>query len=125
MLSLFSALAIPQEPNQDAQCLAQAIYYEARGEPLKGKIAVAHVIINRTKEDNFPSEICAVIKQPGQFTWKSKVLKGVEFYSLAQDILEGRYDSYNLGALYFHNKTVQPLWNKTKVATIGNHVFYK
>lgn len=54
-------------------CLAETIYHEARGEPFDGQRAVASVVLNRTDIPEFPSEICKVVYQPGQFAWVGKV----------------------------------------------------
>lgn len=49
----------------DVHCLAQNIYHEARGEPMVGKVAVAHVVLNRAADRRWPARICSVIKQGG------------------------------------------------------------
>ena len=51
------------------ECLAGAIYFESKGEPLTGQLAVAEVIINRAKSGRFPTDVCAVVKQRGQFSF--------------------------------------------------------
>ena len=51
------------------QCLAGAIYFESKGEPLTGQLAVAEVIINRAKSGRFPADVCGVVKQRGQFSF--------------------------------------------------------
>ena len=55
--------------NSELECLAGAVYFESKGEPLSGQLAVANVIINRTKSGRFPTSICSVVKQPGQFSF--------------------------------------------------------
>jgi len=118
----------------DAECLARAIYWESNGEPLAGQLAVAEVIINRSRSGRFASTICGVIRQRGQFSfvrgghipapprnsgWRNAV--GVAHVAL-QDLA----DSSASRALFFHARRVSPGWrNLTRVATVGNHVFYR
>jgi len=124
-------------------CLAQNIYHEAGYEPFEGKVAVAQVVINRTKSGSFPDDICKTVQQKTiidgksicQFSWLCEnpaFLKPVnpaafnESMAVAKKVLlEGfRLDSLK-DALYYHNDQVHPSWNKQKVAVIGHHTFYK
>jgi spore germination cell wall hydrolase CwlJ-like protein len=114
-------------------CLAKNIYYEARGEPLQGKIAVAQVTLNRvTHRTQFEASICQVVYAKHQFSWtmeKHREPRGdawLEAQALAKLVVQGVAHLPNFKALYFHNLTVKPQWNKTKelVARIGNHIFY-
>lgn len=113
---------------QELNCLALNIHHEASGESKLGKIAVANVTINRTKSNKFPSTICAVVKQPRQFSWvgvKHHSIKKIpaETYQLAIDILDGKYKDVTRGALYFHNATVES-FNRRFTVKIGQHLFY-
>jgi spore germination cell wall hydrolase CwlJ-like protein len=119
--------------NAEMLCLAKNIYYEARGEPMRGKIAVAQVTLNRvTHRTEFQSNICGVVYAKDQFSWtngKNKEPRGEawrEAQALAKAVMQGTAHLPQFKALYFHNLTVQPKWNKTKelVARIGNHIFY-
>lgn len=113
-------------------CLAKNIYFEARGESTKGKLAVAKVTINRTKSGKFPATICAVVYQPYQFSWTLKPRPEVKYdkqwqesirlakYAITTNIPELRH----FDALYFHNNHVHPHWKRKQVAKIGNHIFY-
>lgn len=114
-------------------CLAKNIYYEARGEPMRGKIAVAQVTLNRvTHRTEFDASICGVVYAKNQFSWtheRHREPKGeawLEAQALAKAVLQGVAHLPNFRALYFHNLTVKPRWNRTKelVARIGNHIFY-
>ncbi len=70
--SLADAVAAqPQDDDldDDTSCLAGAIYFESKGEPLAGQLAVADVILNRTRSGRFPTTICSVVMQPGQFSF--------------------------------------------------------
>ena len=119
--------------NAEIMCLAKNIYYEARGEPLHGKIAVAQVTLNRvTHRTEFQSSICGVVYAKNQFSWtmeKHREPRGeawLEAQALAKAVVIGTAHLPKFKALYFHNLTVKPKWNQTKelVARIGNHIFY-
>jgi len=114
-------------------CLAKNIYYEARGEPMRGKIAVAQVTLNRvTHRTEFEANICGVVYAKHQFSWtmeRHREPRGPawrEAQALAKAVVLGTAHLPNFNALYFHNLTVNPSWNRTKelVARIGNHIFY-
>ena len=119
--------------NAELLCLAKNIYYEARGEPLQGKIAVAQVTLNRvTHRTQFEASICGVVYAKHQFSWtmeRHREPRGdqwLEAQALAKLVVQGAAYLPKFKALYFHNLTVNPRWNKTKelVARIGNHIFY-
>ena len=114
-------------------CLAKNIYFEARGEPMRGKIAVAQVTLNRvTHRTEFHSNICGVVYAKHQFSWtmeRHREPRGPawrEAQALAKAVISGTVHLPGFKALYFHNLTVNPSWNRTKelVARIGNHIFY-
>lgn len=126
---------IPNNKNE-AYCLAQVIYFEARGEPKLGQIAVAHVTINRRDSKLFPNTICKVVsqKKPCQYSWfcdgKSDRLPsnkhGNNAIALANSILTKRPPDITNGALFFHATSVSPNWkNLEKTIEIGSHVFYR
>ena len=119
--------------NTEILCLAKNIYYEARGEPMHGKIAVAQVTLNRvTHRTQFESNICGVVYAKHQFSWtmeKHREPRGPAWHeaqAIAKAVVIGTAHLPNFKALYFHNLTVKPQWNRTKelVARIGNHIFY-
>ena len=118
---------------KDVQCLAQNIYFEARGEPIAGKIAVAQVTINRANhKTQFDKTICGVVYAHKQFSWTEQHNKIRDWKQwreakyLAKSIISGQIKLPKFAGLYFHNLTVVPRWTKKHVylATIGNHVFY-
>ena len=118
---------------KDIQCLAQNIYFEARGEPIEGRIAVAQVTINRLNhKTQFEKTICGVVYAPKQFSWTEQhnkikdVKRWQESIWLAKQIISGKLKLIKFSALYFHNLTVIPKWTKKHIylATIGNHIFY-
>ena len=131
--TLNTAYQTVKATNAELLCLAKNIYYEARGEPMYGKIAVAQVTLNRvTHRTEFQSSICGVVYAKHQFSWtmeKHREPRGEawrEAQAIAKAVIIGTAHFPDFKALYFHNLTVQPQWNKTKelVARIGNHIFY-
>lgn len=119
--------------SQDLTCLAGAIYFESKGEPLSGQLAVAEVIINRAKSGRFGSSICGVVTQRGQFSFvrggQIPAIANNRDYrtavAVAQVALGDDWASPAPNALYFHARRVSPSWRMQKVAAIGNHVFYR
>ena len=115
------------------QCLAGAIYFESKGEPLTGQLAVAEVIINRAKSGRFPSDVCAVVKQRGQFSFVRggqipTITKGASYrtaIAVAKVALASAWNSPADKALYFNTPDRRPSVRAIKVASIGNHVFYR
>jgi N-acetylmuramoyl-L-alanine amidase len=116
-------------------CLALAIYWEARNQPILGQKAVAEVVINRANSPKFPKDICAVV-QTCDFSWycdgKSDKPKEPKAWYRAFTIAKAALGSMNKRILpkntyYFHNTTVSPPFFKKKhfVTQIGDHKFYK
>ncbi len=132
LLVLTSAQVLPAAPNTQLICLAKNIYYEARGEPLAGKLAVAQVTLNRVESNKFGNTICKVVYEKNQFSWTKKPSKlkygkaWQEALSIAEAAITNGIALQNFDALYFHNKKVKPIWakQKKKLAKIGGHVFY-
>lgn len=134
IVSITLALSTISAPADDAsvQCLAKNIYYEARGESIKGKLAVAKVTLNRVNSNLFANTVCEVVYQKHQFSWtKSKqlIIKDMEAWNeslhIAREAITTGLPHVKLPALYFHNKSVSPNWNKKLIATIEGHHFYK
>ncbi len=122
--------------SDEMQCLAGAVYFEARGEPLTGQLAVAQVIINRSQDRRFPQSYCGVVAQPGQFSFMRgkqmpAIRAGTAAWSRAVAIAEiahkGLWESEAGDAVFFHAKYVRPSWsqNKTRLAQIDTHIFYR
>jgi len=113
-------------------CMALNVYHEARGEPLNGQYAVAHVVMNRMADPRWADDVCGVIGQKAQFSWTRKHAMPRDMDALRQaikvaaQVIDGRPDSTQ-GSTHYHNDTVEPLWtfNLTKTMKIGNHQFYK
>ncbi|HEX8063149.1 MAG TPA: cell wall hydrolase [Allosphingosinicella sp.] len=123
-----------QTADAQHECLAGAVYFEAKGEPLHGQLSVAEVILNRARSGRFPASACGVVKQRGQFSF----IRGGRFPAIArtslawkravaiariavQDLADGPAPK----ALFFHAKRVSPRWRLTRVAAVGNHIFYR
>jgi len=122
--------------SEQMRCLAGAIYFEARGEPLSGQLAVAQVVINRADSSRFPSSYCGVVYQRAQFSFvrggaMPRINTGSKAWKRAKAIAriahEGMWESEAEDALYFHAKYVSPSWSrkKTALATINQHIFYR
>jgi spore germination cell wall hydrolase CwlJ-like protein len=117
----------------DAQrlCLARAVYFEARGEPLEGQLAVAQAIINRTQSGRYPDTICGVVRQPGQFTYRhGQPIRQGQPWENAKAIAEiasaSLWPEVAPQAISFHATSVRPIWrDKVRVAQIGRHIFYR
>lgn len=134
-VSLAAAVAAQDtdELDRDLTCMAGAIYFEAKGEPLSGQLAVAEVILNRMKSGRFPKSICSVVTQPGQFSFvrggRVPVIANNAAYrtavAVARVAIDDAWDSPAANAMYFHARRVSPGWRMTKIAAIGNHVFYR
>lgn len=123
------------------RCLAEALYFEARGETVKGQFAVAEVILNRVESARFPSSICGVINQGTgrryqcQFTYTCDGYKDVigeprafdRVGKVARAIMDGANHGLTKGATHYHTTAVSPRWSRvyTKTARIGDHLFYK
>lgn len=132
--ALVAAYAGHDVPDQEHECLAGAVYFESKGEPLQGQLAVAEVILNRAASGRFPASICGVVKQKSQFSFvrggriphisKSSEAwrKAVAIAHIAKkELAEGGVGN----ALFFHARYVSPRWRLTRVASIGNHIFYR
>lgn len=136
--TLDDALAAQGDADVDVDgaitCLASAIYFEAKGEPTDGQLAVAEVIINRAKSGRFPADVCGVVKQRGQFSFVRGgeipiIDSGRSSYrtalAVAKVAMAKAWESSAPKALYFHARTEPMSGRVVKVAAIGNHVFYR
>jgi spore germination cell wall hydrolase CwlJ-like protein len=124
-----------QELNaQSVACLARNVYFEARGEPLAGQYAVAEVTMNRRGWGPFRKSVCAVVYEPGAFSWTNDrhlPTPAGAAWSRAQRVAEEVYWQKHVptlhGARYYHATYVKPDWaaGKRRVVRIGNHIFYR
>ena len=116
--------------NGNLYLLARLVYGEARGEPYKGQVAVAAVVLNRVKNSKFPNSVSGVIYQSGAFSVVSdgqiNLTPDETAIKAAHDAMNG-YDPTN-GCLYYYNpaKTTNKwMLSKPVLLRIGNHAFFK
>ena len=134
------SLPVPKSGKQ-MSCLAEALYFEARGEPITGQLAVGEVILNRVEDSRYPSSICKVINQGTgrrfacQFTYtcdgKLETVHERKAYEMAlklAKILITTHDrKLTKGSTHYHSNYVNPKWSKKFeiVAKYGRHIFYR
>ena len=132
--------AVTKHPPELA-CLAEALYFEARGESIKGQFAVAEVILNRVDSALYPDTVCRVVNQGTgkryqcQFTYTCdgypEVIREKEAYERASKVasvlLGGAERSLTSGATHYHTTSVRPRWASRfpRTAQIGVHIFYR
>ena len=133
---LVSMIGDDAELTEQMRCLAGAIYFEARGEPLYGQLAVAEVVINRAEDRRWPASYCGVVYQRAQFSFvrggrmpqiRTSSPAWARAKAVAKIAHEGLWESEASDAVYFHAKYVRPKWShrKTRLAQIDTHVFYR
>lgn len=131
---MVAELRSPAAGSRELECLATGIYFEAKGEPLAGQLAVGEVIANRADSGRFASTYCGVLLQRGQFSFvRGQRLPKVSHsnrqwqtaVAIAKIVDRDLKDSAADTALFFHAKRVSPGWRLKRVASIGNHVFYR
>jgi spore germination cell wall hydrolase CwlJ-like protein len=140
--SLFGGLTEDEFRARELRCMATAIYFEARDEPIKGQIAVAQVIMNRIRSPFYPKTICGVVYQGERnrhgcqfsFTCTGKhnsVKEKPEWATavkLAKQVIAGEIWLDEVGyATHYHATYVHPPWRHEldKICQIGGHIFYK
>ena len=122
--------------DEQANCIAVAVYHEARGETLEGQLAVARVIMNRSISGRYPSSWCGVVKQPAQFSFVRKgYMPSVDQNSTAwrnalgvtRLAINNAVESVPTDCLWYHANYVAPSWGRrlTRVSQIGAHIFYR
>ncbi|HEX8640138.1 MAG TPA: cell wall hydrolase [Allosphingosinicella sp.] len=133
---LVDAYAQADTADQEQDCLASAVYFEARGEPIEGQLAVAEVVLNRTRSGRYPASICGVVEQPWQFSfvngtgrippadrasdsWRRAVAVARIAEAGASRLLPG-------DVLWYHAEYVSPSWGRrlARSTKIGLHIFY-
>ena len=130
-------------PKSDKQmsCLAEALYFEASGEPIKGQLAVGEVILNRVEDTRYPSSICKVVNQGTgrrfacQFTYtcdgKLETVHERKPYEMSLKIAKILLPTHDRklprGSTHYHSNYVNPKWSKKfkRVANFGRHIFYR
>jgi spore germination cell wall hydrolase CwlJ-like protein len=129
-----NAAADTEGAEQD--CLANAVYFEARSEPLQGQLAVAEVVINRAASGRYPTSLCGVVVQPAQFSFVRRGRiphadrasdawrRAVAVARIAKDRMTARV--LPASCLWYHASYVSPRWGRrlARNARIGLHIFY-
>ena len=151
LLMMTSMKAEAYDANGEAFCLAKNIYFEAGNQPLIGKVAVSHVVLNRVDSSLYPDTICDVVYQSRwrinwkgeevpvrnkcQFSWfcdgksdepvDSKTW--IESMLIARRVIEGEWSDGTEGATHYHADSVLPYWASSlnRTVTVDNHLFYK
>lgn len=122
--------------DEQTNCLATAVYFEARGESVEGQLAVAKVVMNRAASGKYPSDWCSVVKQPYQFSFvrhgefpaadtNCEAWKKAE--AVAELAVANVVPSLSNDVLWYHANYVAPSWrnNLQQVQRIGAHIFYR
>ncbi len=139
MLVASQVTAQAQQPavlDAEAECLATAVYFESRGEPLEGQLAVAEVVLNRARSGRYPTSWCGVVKQRAQFSFVRhgrfpRVDANSESWrnatAIARIAAQRMTTRLPDDVLWYHADYVAPGWSNrlNKVQKIGAHVFYR
>ena len=151
VILLLVPLAEASDENGEAFCLAKNIYFESGNQPLAGKVAVTHVVLNRVHSVAYPDNICGVVYQAKwfnnwrgvsvpvrnmcQFSWfcdgKSDIPVDSDTWMLslyvANAVLNGEFADITEGSTHYHADSVHPYWSDSlnRTVTIDNHIFYK
>ncbi len=144
-MGLFSAESLDyfklNDVGHEVKCLAEAIYFEARGEDVVGQYAVAEVILNRVDARQFPNSVCKVVSEGAsrlhscQFSYncdgKPEYINDLKSYKrilkLSNMFYVGTARLLTGGATFYHSQDVLPSWTAKlkKTGEIGRHIFYK
>ena len=127
---------------QEQRCLAAAVYFEARGESVKGQAAVAQVVLNRVRNPAYPKSICGVVYQ--NMKWRNRCqfsfacdrikdrIASPEHYAIAQDVAlavtAGKIWLPEVGSsTHYYADYVSPRWARAmqRMKQIGRHIFYR
>jgi spore germination cell wall hydrolase CwlJ-like protein len=133
---LVGQMKVSDPLSEEMHCLASAVYFESRGEPLAGQLAVAQVVINRADDGRFPASYCGVVYQKSQFSFvkngrmpqpRTGTKAWADAIAIARIAHQGLWQSEASDAVFFHATYVRPDWShrKTRLAQISTHVFYR
>ena len=122
--------------DEQANCLATAVYFEARGESLEGQLAVARVVMNRATSGRYPPDWCSVVKQPWQFSFvrhgefptiNEQSAAWARAQGVARLAIANVVPSIEQDVLWYHATYVAPSWGRrlSMVERIGAHIFYR
>ena len=134
--ALVDKFATSAQLDEQTNCLATAVYFEARGETAEGQLAVARVVMNRAASGRYPADWCSVVKQPAQFSFvrhgefpyadtSSPAWQRAE--AVAELAVANVVPSIGNDVLWYHDNYVAPTWRRslTEVEQIGAHIFYR
>ena len=148
LIQILLILLIPLSSKANGlDCLVEAVYYEARSENMISQIAVANVILQRVKDDRYPSTICEVVHQAKK--WNDKIIRNkcqfsyycdgkdekmrdysalVRSVNISSLVLQGVMLYKTMGATHYHAYYVRPYWTLKKrfkkLGRVGSHIFY-
>jgi N-acetylmuramoyl-L-alanine amidase len=122
--------ATQAEADRELDCLATAVWFESRGEAPEGQLAVAQAVVNRAKSGRWGKGMCGVIRAPRQFNFvPERVQRSTSTFTtslaVARIAMLGLWHDIAEGAHSFHAARLKPGWRLTRVAKVGNHVFYR
>ncbi|MFW5679843.1 MAG: cell wall hydrolase [Pseudomonadota bacterium] len=135
-----STAPLPPDQLEEVACLAQNLWFEARGSSVADQLAVANVVLNRVEDPRYPNDICEVIWQPRQFSWtqdgksdRVRVLNPIDRRAWQQIVevsiaaVGGLTEDPTAGATHYHATYVRPSWARslTKLVQIDDHVYYR
>lgn len=136
LYALVEKFATNAQLDEQTNCLATAVYFEARGESVEGQLAVAHVVMNRAASGRYPPDWCSVVKQHAQFSFvrhgefpyadtNSGAWQRAE--AIAQLAAANIVPSVSNDVLWYHANYVAPTWRRSlqEVQHIGAHIFYR
>lgn len=120
----------------EQECLAAAVYFEARGESLEGQLAVAEVVMNRAASGRYPASLCGVVRQPSQFSFvragrMPRADRGSDAWrravAVARIAQAGSARMLPDTVLWYHANYVSPAWGRrlAMASRIGSHIFYR
>jgi hypothetical protein len=136
--ALVNTYATSAQLDEQTNCLATAVYFEARGESAEGQLAVARVVMNRAASGRYPSDWCSVVKQPWQFSFVNPhsgqfpqadtgSMAWQRAEAVAQLAVANVVPSVEPDVLWYHANYVAPSWGRrlAMVQKIGAHIFYR
>ena len=131
-----AAAARVETDDIEQDCLASAVYFEARGEELQGQLAVADVVLNRVASSKYPDTVCEVVEQPWQFSFVNATGRIPEAdrstdawrnaVAVARIAQAGTARAVDSDVLWYHAEYVSPSWGRrlARQDKIGLHIFY-
>lgn len=129
-------LAAVETAGAEEDCLANAVYFEARGESLEGQLAVAEVVLNRSRSGRYPATWCGVVTQHAQFSFVRRGVipaanRGSDAWkravAIARIAQQGTNRMLAPNVLWYHANYVSPSWGRrlARSSVIGAHIFYR